>query len=204
MPSCHVIYLFIYSFGEQSVLFGWKQAVLEYCFTSLKRKVGFLSAQHTGSLSAFLSPLASRSACFLLLERLGGGHSWQLPKMDPKWCTSAHIVIWHTAGAGGGRHFGFVSSSAQLGSCQTAEVAQVPGGWDAIGEAVLVWKSKDVRPQDHFSPHAASQFTNRVAIQCYVLNTHSRLLCPKFYVSFSICSPPVYLHFPAFTYQQVC
>lgn len=81
--------------------------MLEHCFTSLKIKVGFRSTQHTPSLSASpSSPPAPLPACIFLLERWrGGGHSWQLPKMDPKWCTSAHIAIWHTAGAGGGRHF---------------------------------------------------------------------------------------------------
>lgn len=155
-------------------------------------------------LPLHLPPLPS--PCFFLLERLGGGHSWQPLKMDSKWCTSAHIAIWHTAGAGGGRHFGFVSSLAQLGSCQTAEVAQVPGGWDAIGEAVLVWKSKDVRSQDHFPPHAAAQLTNQLIIRHYLLNSHSLscLVCPKFYVGSDIYSLPVYLHFPVFMYQQFC
>lgn len=63
---------------------------------------------HTLSASPSTSP-PSLSLCLLLSAReiggWGGGHSWQLPKMDPKWCTSAHIAIWHTAGAGGGRHF---------------------------------------------------------------------------------------------------
>ena len=185
MPSCHLILIFY--FWEQSFLFGVKTSCAQALLHVSKNK-SWLSecTAHSLSFCLSVSPRFPLSACFFLLERMGGGHSWQLPKMDPKWCTSAHIAIWHTAGTGGGRHFEFVSSSAQLGSCQTAEVAQVPGGWDAIGEPVLVWKSKDVRPQDHFSP--------RCCITIYK-SDRNPVLPPQHPFSFLFCVPQIWCQF---------
>lgn len=53
IPICHLTFSLF--------RLGWKQAVLKHCFTSLKIKVGFLSAQHTPSLSASPSPPTSLS-----------------------------------------------------------------------------------------------------------------------------------------------
>lgn len=138
MLSCHLnsspfFFLHFFSFCQQSFLFGVKTSFAQALLLISKNK-SWLSKcpAHSLSLCPSISLPVPLSLCLLLSagERRGGwgGDAWQAPAMDPTRRTGAHIAIWHAAGAGGGRHFGFVSSSAQRGSCQAAEVAQVPGG----------------------------------------------------------------------------
>lgn len=71
MPSCRVIYLFIYSFGEQSVLFGVKTSCARVLLHIFKKK-SWLSKRTAHWLSFCLSVSPGFPLCLLPSARETG------------------------------------------------------------------------------------------------------------------------------------